>query len=195
MSVKSGIICEFNKEENMSGHSKWSTIKHKKAAEDAKRGKAFSIISKMITVAVKEGASGDPSSNPRLRLALDKAKSANMPNANVQKAIDKGLGKGGGNQIEEILYEGYGPGGVGFLVKVLTDNRNRSAAEIKSLFDKNGGSLGGPGSVTYMFERNGEDWDVKIPLNVEDSVKKQVENLVEKIEENEDVEYVKTNVA
>ncbi len=178
----------------MSGHSKWATIKHKKAAEDAKRGKAFSLISKMISVAVKEGGSGDVNQNPRLRMVLEKAREVNMPKANVQKAIDKGLGKGGGGQVEEILYEGYGPGGVGMMVKVLTDNRNRSAAEIKGLFEKSGGSLGGPGSVAFMFERNGEGYDVKIEVPVDDSTKGQVEKLIEKLDDHEDVEAVFTNL-
>ena len=179
----------------MSGHSKWATIKHKKAATDAKRGKIFSIISKMITVAVREGGSGDPTQNPRLRLALDKARDENMPKANVQKAIDKGLGKGGGAQVEEIIYEGYGPGGVGYLVKSLTDNRNRTGAEIKTLFDRNGGSLGGPGSVSYMFERDGEEFKAKIPMPVDDETKIKVLALVEKFEDHEDVEWVLTNLA
>lgn len=179
----------------MSGHSKWSTIKHKKAAIDAKKGKAFSILSKMITIAVKEGGSGDPDQNPRLRLALDKARGANMPNINVQKAIDRGLGKGDGREIEEVVYEGYGPGGVGFMVRVLTDNRNRSGSEIKSLFDKSGGSLGSPGSAAYLFERVGEEYMVKIPLSLDETKKQEVKQLIEKLEEHEDVEYVVTNLA
>ena len=178
----------------MSGHSKWSTIKHKKAATDAKRGKVFSEVSKMITVAVKEGASGDPSQNPRLRVALDKAREANMPKQNVQKAIDKGLGKGSGGNIEEILYEGYGPGGVGVLVKVSTDNRNRTGNEIKTVFDRSGGSIGSPGSVMYMFERTGEGYKVKMPMPVGDDVVKSMEKLIEKLEENEDVEMVITSM-
>ncbi len=178
----------------MSGHSKWSTIKHKKASEDAKRSKAFSIVSKMIVVAVKEGGSGDANSNPRLRLALDKAREVNMPKQNVQKAIDKGLGKGGGDTVEEILYEGFGPNGVGFLVRVLTDNRNRSAAEIKSLFTKSGGSMGGPGSVAYMFEREGEGYKVTVPVPVDEHTRKAVNTLVELLGEHEDVEYVICNM-
>lgn len=179
----------------MAGHSKWANIKHRKASVDAKKSKTFAIVSKLITVAVKEGSSGDPNQNPRLRLALDKARAANMPNANVQKAIDKGLGKGGGNQIEEIVYEGFGPGGVGFLVRALTDNRNRTGSEIKYLFDRNGGSLGGPGSVSYMFERDGDGYKVTVPIPVDESVKKQVEQLYELLDEHEDVELVVTNKA
>lgn len=178
----------------MSGHSKWATIKHKKAAVDARRGKIFSILSKQITVAVREGGSGDPASNPRLRLALEKARAENMPGVNVQKAIDKGLGKGGGAQIEELVYEGYGPGGVGFLVKALTDNRNRTASEIKSLFDKNGGSLAGPGAVSFMFERQGEEMIVKIPLPVDEPTRARTENLIELFRDHEEVESVYTNM-
>jgi YebC/PmpR family DNA-binding regulatory protein len=179
----------------MSGHSKWNNIKNRKAAVDAKKSKVFAIISKLITVAVKEGGSGDADSNPRLRLALDKAKAANMPNANIQKAVDKGMGKGGGAMIEEILYEGFGPGGVGIMVRALTDNRNRTGSEIKYIFDRNGGSLGGPNSVSYMFERDGDSYQIKVPVPVEDSVKSQVDNLVELLDEQDDVELVITNVA
>lgn len=178
----------------MAGHSKWANIKNRKAAVDAKRGKAFAIISKQITVAIREGGSGDPNTNPRLRLALEKARAENMPNTNINKAIDKGLGKGGGAEIVEILYEGFGPGGVGFLVKALTDNRNRTGSEVKTLFDRNGGSLGGPGSVAYMFERNNEGFDVKVGIPVDSSTKSQVETLVELLENHEDVESVYTNI-
>lgn len=178
----------------MSGHSKWATIKNRKAAVDAKRGKIFSIISKQITVAVREGGGGDPATNPRLRLALEKARSENMPNANIQKAIDKGLGKGGGAVIEEVLYEGYGPGGVGFLVKALTDNRNRTSSEIKTLFDRNGGSLAGPGAVSYMFERSADGYVAKVTIPVAGDVKVKVEQLTELIDDQEDVEAVYTNL-
>lgn len=177
----------------MSGHSKWATIKHKKAALDAKRGKSFSILSKMITVAAREGASGDPSQNPRLRLALEKAREENMPKVNIQKAIDKGTGKAGGQMIEEIIYEGFAPGGVGVIVKVLTDNRNRTGSEIKSLFDKNGGSLAGPNSVMYMFEREGAEFVKKITVPVDERTSTQVDALVEALELHEDVEFVVTN--
>ncbi|MDD5383234.1 MAG: YebC/PmpR family DNA-binding transcriptional regulator [Candidatus Margulisbacteria bacterium] len=137
----------------MSGHSKWATIKHKKARTDAARGKVFTKIIKEITTAAKVGG-GDPEGNPRLRLAVDKAKEANMPNDNIKRAIDKGAG-GGGAAMEELAYEGYGPGGVAFMVEVMTDNRNRSAGEIRSIFEKGGGNLGATGSVAYMFKRKG----------------------------------------
>lgn len=179
----------------MAGHSKWNNIKNRKASVDAKKAKDFAIVGKLITIAIKEGGSGDPAQNPRLRLALDKAKAANMPNVNVQKAIDKGLGKGSGDIIEEIVYEGYGPGGVGYIVRALTDNRNRTASEIKYLFDRNGGSLGGPGSVMFMFERSNDTYNVTVPIPVDEETKSKNEGLIELLEDNEDVELVITNMA
>jgi len=178
----------------MSGHSKWSTIKHKKAAIDAKRGKIFSIISKQLTVAVKEGGSGDPTQNPRLRLAMEKAREANMPHTNIDKAIEKGLGREGGAEIETIIYEGYGAGGVGLMVKTLTDNRNRTGSEVKTLFDRNGGSLAGPGAAAYLFERDGDGYRVKVPLVIGEEDKRTVLGLVDALEEQEDVEGVWTNM-
>lgn len=181
----------------MSGHSKWSTIKHKKAAADAKRGKAFSYVSRLIRVAVKEGGSGDPSMNPSLRVALDKARGVNMPKENIDRAIDKGLGKAkNGAVIEEVLYEGYAPGGVGVLAWAVTDNRNRTGAEIRNAMEKVGGSLGGPGAAAYLFDikPNGEA-EVKIPLMLENEADRQkVEELVEALEELDDVEFVATNL-
>lgn len=134
----------------MSGHSKWSTIKHKKAVEDAKRGAAFTKIAKKIQIAAKKGNSGDPEANPYLRSVLEEARSVNMPSDNVRRAIDKALGGSEGSGMEEIVYEAYGPGGVGFLITAATDNRNRTGGEIKSIVDKAGGSLGSPGSVSYL---------------------------------------------
>ena len=138
----------------MSGHSKWSTIKHKKAATDAKRGKAFSKIVKEITVAAKEGG-GDPEANPRLRTLINTARAANMPGGNVEKAIKKGTGELPGVTYEETSYEGYGPGGVAIMIDVLTDNRNRTVAEIRHILDKRGGRLGEGGCVAWMFTRRG----------------------------------------
>lgn len=135
----------------MSGHSKWAGIKHKKAIVDAKRGKVFTRLANQLTIAAREGGD-DPDMNFRLRLSIDKAKAANMPQANIQRAIDRGTGKGDGAKLEEITYEGYGPGGVAVMVKVLTDNRNRSAADIRSAFTKAGGKLGPGGAVAWMFE-------------------------------------------
>ena len=138
----------------MSGHSKWSTIKHKKAALDAKRGKVWSKISRDITVAAKMGG-GDAESNPRLRLAMDKAKSANMPKDNIERAVKKGTGDLEGMHYEECLYEGYGPGGVAVMCSALTDNRARTAPEIKKIFERSGGNLGAPNSVSWMFTQKG----------------------------------------
>ncbi len=137
----------------MSGHSKWATIKHKKAKTDAARGKVFTKIIKEITTAARIGG-GDPGGNPRLRLAVDKAKEANMPNDNIKRAIEKGTG-GGGAAMEELTYEGYGPGGIAIMVDVITDNRNRAAGEIRNIFEKGGGNMGSTGSVSYMFKRKG----------------------------------------
>jgi len=137
----------------VSGHSKWATIKHKKAKTDATRGKVFTKIIREITTAAKIGG-GDVSGNPRLRLAVEKAKEANMPNDNIKRAIDKGVG-GGAAAMEELSYEGYGPGGVALMIDVLTDNRNRAASEIRNILEKGGGNMGASGCVSYMFKRKG----------------------------------------
>ncbi len=138
----------------MSGHSKWSTIKHKKAAQDAKRGKIFTKLIKEITVAARLGG-GDPAANPRLRAAIDAAKAANMPKNNIERAIKKGTGELEGVAYEEVTYEGYGPGGVAVLVEAITDNRQRTVAEVRHIFSKRGGNLGEPGSVAWIFEKKG----------------------------------------
>jgi len=138
----------------MSGHSHWAGIKYKKAALDAKRGKAWSKISRMIIVAAKQGG-GDPSQNLTLRYAIDKAKAANMPKDTIEKAIKKGTGDLGGMSYEEVLYEGYGPNGVAIMVEALTDNRNRTGPEVKRIFEKHGGSLGTSGCVNWMFTKKG----------------------------------------
>lgn len=139
----------------MSGHSKWSTIKHKKAASDAKRGKVFSKIAREIMMAARSGG-GDPNANITLRALLQKARSANMPSDNIDRAVKKGTGDLGGAAIEELTYEGYAPGGVAILVSVLTDNKNRSAAEIRHLFTRFNGNLSATGSVSRLFERRGQ---------------------------------------
>jgi YebC/PmpR family DNA-binding regulatory protein len=139
----------------MSGHSKWATIKHKKAATDAKRGKAFTRIIKEIMIAARAGG-GDVDANPRLRKAVSDAKAASMPADNIKRAIMRGTGELEGGQIDEITFEGYGPGGAAVLVLVATDNRNRTVSEIRHAFSKNGGNLGEQGSVSWMFERKGQ---------------------------------------
>ena len=138
----------------MSGHSKWSTIKHKKAAQDAKRGAMFTKVIKELTVAARLGG-GDVDMNPRLRTAVLKAKAVNMPQDTMQRAIMKGTGELPGVSYEEITYEGYGPGGVAMIVTALTDNRNRTVAEIRKIFSKNGGNLGESGCVAWMFQKKG----------------------------------------
>ena len=138
----------------MSGHSKWATIRRKKAVIDAKRGKMFTKLIKELTIAAREGG-GDPDANPRLRLAVDNAKAANMPADNIERAIKKATGELEGVTFHELTYEGYGPGGIAILVEVATDNKNRTVAEVRHIFSKNGGSLGESGSVAWMFERKG----------------------------------------
>ncbi len=139
----------------MSGHSKWATIKHKKGAADAKRGKLFSKLAKEIMVVARQGG-GDPSANITLRTLIQKAKSVNMPNDNIDRAIKKGTGEAGGVTFEEIVYEGYANGGVALIVKVLTDNRNRAAAEIRHIFNKHGSNFAQQGAVSRNFERRGQ---------------------------------------
>ncbi|MGD8971208.1 MAG: YebC/PmpR family DNA-binding transcriptional regulator [Desulfobacterales bacterium] len=139
----------------MSGHSKWSTIKHKKAASDIKRGKIFTKIIKEITVAARMGGGGDPNANPRLRTAIQAAKAENMPKDNIERAIKKGTGELEGVSYEESIYEGYGPGGAAVLVDSLTDNKNRAVSDIRHIFTKNGGSLGESGCVAWMFSKKG----------------------------------------
>src|SRR3954470_15203559 len=139
----------------MSGHSKWAGIKHKKAIVDAKRGKLFTKLARAITVAAKEGG-GDPEGNPALSLAIQKAKDASMPKDNIERAIAKGTGEGAdADALEAVVYEGYGPGGVAMLVEAVTDNRNRTGAEMRHTFSKHGGNLGEPGSVAYLFDKSG----------------------------------------
>lgn len=139
----------------MSGHSKWANIKHKKSKMDAQRGKIFTKVAREITVAVRSGGSADPTGNMRLKLALQKAKEANLPNDNIQRAIQKGLGAAEGTNYEELTYEGYGPAGVAIMVEAMTDNRNRTAGEIRHLFSKYGGNLGETGCVNWMFTKKG----------------------------------------
>ena len=143
----------------MAGHNKWSKVKHIKAAADAKKGKVFSKIARELTIAAKNGGR-DPDLNPRLRSAISAAKAANMPGDNVERAIRKGLGELEGAMLEEITYEGYGPGGVAMLVECVTDNKNRSSSDVRSAFNKGGGTMGSAGSVAHQFQRKGE---IKLP--------------------------------
>ncbi len=139
----------------MSGHSKWSSIKHRKAAADAKRGQQFTKLARAITLAAREGG-GEPDANPALATAVQKARDASMPKDSIQRAIDRGTGEGAAAAaIERVVFEGYGPGGAAILVEALTDNRNRTSAEVRHAFSKHGGSLGEPGSVVWIFEKRG----------------------------------------
>jgi YebC/PmpR family DNA-binding regulatory protein len=140
---------------SMAGHSKWAQIKHKKAVTDSRRGKQFTKLARAITVAAREGG-GDPDGNPTLATAIQKARDYSMPKDNIQRAVDRGTGAGtGGGEIERAVYEGYGPGGAAILIEALTDNRNRTGADVRHAFDKHGGSLGEPGSVAWIFEKRG----------------------------------------
>ncbi len=140
----------------MSGHSKWSTIKRSKGAADSKRAALFSKLSKKISIAAREGNNGDPNLNFKLRVEIDKAKAASLPNDNIERAIKKGLGQGGGPAIEEIIYEGYGPYGVALIIEAATDNTNRTVQSVKHILSKNGGSLGAMGSTSWQFETVGQ---------------------------------------
>ena len=159
----------------MSGHSKWATIKHKKGALDAKRGKIFTRLIKEITMAAKSGG-GDPDSNPRLRTAVAAAKAENMPADNIKRAIQRGTGELPGAVYEEVTFEGYGPGGVALLVEVTTDNRNRTVSEIRHIFTKGGGNLGEAGSVSWMFHKKGEIVVPKSAAKEEDLMNVVLEN-------------------
>ncbi|MEI6266346.1 MAG: YebC/PmpR family DNA-binding transcriptional regulator [bacterium] len=177
----------------MSGHSKWASIKHKKAITDSKKGKEFTKAAANITIAAKQGG-GDAKMNFSLRLAIDKAKSVNMPSSNIERAIKKGTGELGGAAPEELLYEGYAIAGVAILVETLTDNRNRTGPEIKAIFSKNGGSLAETGSVAYLFDKKGEI----IIVNKNQKIGKEdlemiiIDSGADDFEENEEVAVVYT---
>ena len=175
----------------MSGHSKWSKIKNQKADTDIKKGKAFSLLARSITQSVREGKSGNPDDNPRLRTILEKSREINLPKENVQRAIDRGLGKGSSGAMTDVVIEGYGPSGVGIMVSAITDNQNRTKAEIMSIFDAHGGSTGEPGSVAYIFVGNERAPSYAIPVSAEDVSK--IRSLLDALDEQEDVQDVKHN--
>ena len=156
----------------MAGHSKWANIKHRKARQDASRGKVWTKVIREITVAAKDGP--DPNDNPRLRLALEKANAANMPKDTIKRAIEKGSGTGETGELEEIIFEGYGPGGVAILVETMTDNRNRTVSDVRHAFSKFGGNLGTDGSVSYLFKKLGV-----IHINKDYSEEMLMENVIE----------------
>jgi len=168
----------------MSGHSKWSTIKRQKGAADQKRGLSFTKIANVITIAVKLTGSGDPDSNPKLRMALEEARTINMPKDNIQRAIDRGLGKLPGQTLEEILYEGFGPGKVAYILEGVTDNKLRTLQEVKNAFDRGGGGMGSSGSVSYMFKKTGEiRVEAKAGISSEDQILEIIDIGAEDVEE------------
>ena len=174
----------------VSGHSKWSTIKRDKAVNDSKKSQIFTKLTRALTVAAKKGA--DPETNASLRLAVEKARSARMPKENIERAIQKGSGGGEGTQFEEVVYEGYGPEGVAFYIRALTDNRNRTVAEIRNIFNKHEGSLSGIGSTAYIFsDPENPSFEIEV-LNAKKA--QAVFDLVEALEDHDDVSEVYSNV-
>jgi YebC/PmpR family DNA-binding regulatory protein len=178
----------------MSGHSHWSSIKHKKGTADAKRGKIFSKLSRLISVAVKEKGP-DLETNPKLKLAVEKAKEANMPKDNIERAIKRGSGQAQGVNIEEVVYEAYGPNGTALIIEGITDNKNRTLAEIKHILSRFGGKLAEAGSVKYLFDKQNDSWKSKYPMEIADSkIKAQTEKLFEALEDNEDIQEIYSNL-
>lgn len=179
----------------MSGHSKWSQIKHKKAASDAKKSQLFSKILRLISIAVKNGGT-DPSANPQLRLAIEKAKEINMPSDNIEKAIKKAGGALETENLEEVIYEAYGPAGTATIIEVITDNKNRTLNEIKQILNKYEAKIAAPGSALWAFEKQEGEWKPKhlITISNEDE-KTKLNNLLGELENNEDVQNLITNYA
>lgn len=174
----------------MSGHNKWSKIKHKKAATDAQKSKMFGRLVRLIQVESKK--SGGNIDSPGLRLALEKARKANMPSDNIERAIKKGSESGA--DMQEVVFEAYGPGGIGMIITGLTDNNNRTSQEIKHILSKNGGSLGAPGSVSWNFSKNEErDWVPNTTLSIDEETGEKLESLIEAIEEQDDIQDIYTN--
>ena len=178
----------------MAGHNKWTNIKNRKGAQDKKKSSDFFRVAKMIRVAIKESHNGNPDTNASLRLAVEKAKEVGMPKETIQRAINRSLGKGeNGQNVQEITYEGYGPYGAGFLAVAVTDNVQRTAANIRFLFSRHGGSLGGPGSSAYLFDRGEGSYSPKIPVVLTNGQADEVADLYIALQDDEDVEEVYTN--
>lgn len=175
----------------MAGHSKWANIKRKKEIIDFKRSQSFTKLSRLISVASRKAGGGDPEANPSLRLAIEKAKEARMPKENIDKAIKKGTGELEGVSYEEVVYEGFGPGGGSFLIECLTDNRNRTVAEIKTILSKNGGSLGNMGSTSYIFGNDPKNPSFKVEVSEEEAV--HVEKIFDALDASDDVTEFYTN--
>jgi len=177
----------------MSGHSKWANIHRKKEANDKVKGSVFTKMAKGITIAVKKGGGiGDPEMNFALRLAVDKAKSVNMPKDNIDRAIAKGMGKGDGNELVELTIEGFGPQGIVFIIEAVTDNRNRTVAELRTLMEKNGGRMGEMGTVSYLFEKKGQEYVPLYPITLSDTEK--ASEFLNVISEHDDVQEVYANL-
>ena len=178
----------------MSGHSKWATIKRQKGVNDQKRGQVFTKLSNAITIAVKQsGGNGDIENNAKLKLAVDKAKSENMPKDSIERAIQKGAGGVGGVELFEALYEGFAQGGVGVLVETVTDKKQRTVAEVKNVIEKNGGTMAGQGAVSYLFQHKGEITIVKKGKSSDEILTIALENNVEDVEEDEDTAFLYTD--
>lgn len=180
----------------MAGHSKWNNIKNKKEATDSKRAKVFAQIAKQIRIAVKEGKSDNPQFNPSLRVQLDKARAANMPKDKIQKAIDRGMGKGAeGATIQEVTYEAFGPGGAALMIMAVTDNSNRTSSDVKYALSRNGGSMAGPGAAKYMFQRSsdGQGFEPTMEIELSEVDQKSMQSLIDALEEHDDIEEVVTN--
>lgn len=176
----------------MSGHSKWSTIKHKKALTDAKRSKVFSKISSLISIAARKG--GDPNKNPTLRTAIEKAREVNLPKENIDRAIKRGTGEIAGAQIEEVVYGAFGPGGTAILITAITDNKNRTLGEIKKILQEHNAKFAEINSIQWMFRREGADWIPNQTVKIEDeNIKKELTALYEALDNNQDVNEIYDN--
>ena len=177
----------------MSGHSKWSTIKHKKALTDAKKSKVFSKISSLITIAARRGS--DPDKNPSLRAVIEKAREVNLPKENIERAIKRGTGEIAGAQIEEVTYGAFGPGGTAILITAMTDNKNRALAEIKKILQEHNAKFAEINSIQWMFRREGADWIPNSPIKIEDeNIKKELAALYEALDDNQDVNEIYDNI-
>lgn len=179
----------------MSGHSKWATIKRQKGLNDSKRGQLFTKLANAITIAIKQGGGNfDPNFNASLRLAIDKAKIANMPRDSIDRAIAKGAGGPGGVELEEALYEGFGPGGVGILIETVTDKKQRTVAEVKNVIEKNGGTMAGQGAVSYLFHKTGEIIVETLGKTSDEILQLALDNNIEDVEEDEGVAFLYVEV-
>lgn len=177
----------------MSGHSKWKTTKHHKAIVDAKRGKLFSKLAKVVSLAAREKG-GDPAMNPNLRIAIETAQKANMPKENIERAIKRGTGELGGAKLEEITLEAYSAEGIAIIIETITDNKNRVLSEIKKILSEHNAKLAGEGSARWMFDKQNGDWVSKNPMEIPEEQRKKLEKLFEALDENDDVQEIYSNL-